>query len=110
MVRSTTIKANSLSPQIHKLLEANAPNLPIEKNNPLLPFAPGVPCHRVLAADGSLGGYKGEWKVDAHKGGGSTNSLKQTPLTFPSKKTTPSSSSLNLFSSQNPPLVVDLVD
>ncbi|KAJ6146201.1 hypothetical protein N7497_008183 [Penicillium chrysogenum] len=23
------------------------------------PFAPGVPCHRVLAADGSLGGYKG---------------------------------------------------
>ncbi|KAF3023231.1 hypothetical protein E8E15_003530 [Penicillium rubens] len=34
------------------------------------PFAPGVPCHRVLAADGSLGGYKGEWKVDAHKGGG----------------------------------------
>ncbi|KAJ5248126.1 hypothetical protein N7489_002548 [Penicillium chrysogenum] len=34
------------------------------------PFAPGVPCHRVLAADGSLGGYKGEWKVDARKGGG----------------------------------------
>ncbi|KAJ5115811.1 Winged helix-turn-helix transcription repressor DNA-binding [Penicillium angulare] len=28
------------------------------------PFAPEVPCHRVLAADGSLGGYKGEWKVD----------------------------------------------
>ncbi|KGO37113.1 Winged helix-turn-helix transcription repressor DNA-binding [Penicillium expansum] len=34
------------------------------------PFAPEVPCHRVLAADGSLGGYKGEWKVDGHKGGG----------------------------------------
>ncbi|KGO77395.1 Winged helix-turn-helix transcription repressor DNA-binding [Penicillium italicum] len=34
------------------------------------PFAPEVPCHRVLAADGSLGGYKGEWKVDAHKAGG----------------------------------------
>ncbi|KAJ5288990.1 Winged helix-turn-helix transcription repressor DNA-binding [Penicillium angulare] len=28
------------------------------------PFAPEVPCHRVLAADGFLGGYKGEWKVD----------------------------------------------
>lgn len=28
------------------------------------PFAPDVPCHRVLAADGSLGGYKGEWVVD----------------------------------------------
>ncbi|KAF5854726.1 hypothetical protein ETB97_012914, partial [Aspergillus alliaceus] len=23
------------------------------------PFAPDVPCHRVLAADGSLGGYMG---------------------------------------------------
>ncbi|KAJ5780621.1 Winged helix-turn-helix transcription repressor DNA-binding [Penicillium paradoxum] len=34
------------------------------------PFAPEVPCHRVLAANGSLGGYKGEWKVDGHKAGG----------------------------------------
>ncbi|KAI7537855.1 hypothetical protein KC331_g10700 [Hortaea werneckii] len=25
------------------------------------PFAPAVPCHRVLAADGSLGGFGGEW-------------------------------------------------
>lgn len=30
------------------------------------PFAPEVPCHRVLAADGSLGGYKGVWS----RGGG----------------------------------------
>ena len=29
------------------------------------PFAPEVPCHRVLAADGSLGGYKGEWRVSS---------------------------------------------
>ena len=28
------------------------------RNNP---FAPDVPCHRVLAADGSLGGFKGDW-------------------------------------------------
>ena len=28
------------------------------KNNP---FAPAVPCHRVLATDRSVGGYKGEW-------------------------------------------------
>ncbi|CAG8094575.1 unnamed protein product [Penicillium salamii] len=34
------------------------------------PFAPEVPCHRVLAADRTLGGYKGEWKVDGHKAGG----------------------------------------
>lgn len=26
------------------------------------PFAPDVPCHRVLAADGGLGGYKGVWE------------------------------------------------
>ncbi|RJE21201.1 hypothetical protein PHISCL_06477 [Aspergillus sclerotialis] len=26
------------------------------------PFAPDVPCHRVLAADGTLGGYKGIWE------------------------------------------------
>lgn len=25
------------------------------------PFAPAVPCHRVLANDRSLGGYKGAW-------------------------------------------------
>lgn len=35
------------------------------------PFAPEVPCHRVLAADRSLGGYKGEWKVSKHIGSGS---------------------------------------
>lgn len=28
------------------------------KNNP---FAPEVPCHRVLAADGGIGGFKGSW-------------------------------------------------
>ncbi len=28
------------------------------RNNP---FAPNVPCHRVLAADGSIGGFQGDW-------------------------------------------------
>lgn len=32
------------------------------KNNP---FAPEVPCHRVIAADGSLGGFFGEKSSDA---------------------------------------------
>ncbi|KAK3716832.1 hypothetical protein LTR37_006182 [Vermiconidia calcicola] len=31
------------------------------RNNP---FAPGVPCHRVLASDGSLGGFNGHWGED----------------------------------------------
>ncbi|EME43305.1 hypothetical protein DOTSEDRAFT_63557 [Dothistroma septosporum NZE10] len=28
------------------------------RNNP---FAPEVPCHRILAGDGTLGGFKGSW-------------------------------------------------
>lgn len=31
------------------------------RNNP---FAPEVPCHRVLAADGSIGGFYGDWGKD----------------------------------------------
>ena len=31
------------------------------RNNP---FAPEVPCHRVLAADGSVGGFHGDWGKD----------------------------------------------
>ncbi|MBN1275651.1 MGMT family protein [Candidatus Woesearchaeota archaeon] len=26
------------------------------------PFAPEVPCHRVVASDGSIGGFGGEWR------------------------------------------------
>ncbi|KAJ6009168.1 Winged helix-turn-helix transcription repressor DNA-binding [Penicillium canescens] len=39
-----------------------------------------VPCHRVLAADGRLGGYKGEWKVDGHKASGSFSEEKMVRL------------------------------
>ncbi|KAJ6111880.1 hypothetical protein N7523_007941 [Penicillium sp. IBT 18751x] len=45
------------------------------------PFAPEVPCHRVLAADRSLGGYKGEWKVSKHIADGSFGDEKRTRLT-----------------------------
>jgi O-6-methylguanine DNA methyltransferase len=31
------------------------------RNNP---FAPEVPCHRVLASDGSIGGFGGSWGID----------------------------------------------
>ncbi|KAJ5396821.1 Winged helix-turn-helix transcription repressor DNA-binding [Penicillium cosmopolitanum] len=44
------------------------------------PFAPEVPCHRVLAADRSLGGYKGEWKVSKHIGSGSFRDEKRLRL------------------------------
>ncbi|MBD3209661.1 MGMT family protein [Candidatus Woesearchaeota archaeon] len=26
------------------------------------PYAPRVPCHRVVASDGSIGGFRGEWQ------------------------------------------------
>lgn len=29
------------------------------------PFAPEVPCHRVLGSGGIIGGYKGAWKSDS---------------------------------------------
>lgn len=28
------------------------------------PFAPEVPCHRVVATGGALGGFKGKWPRD----------------------------------------------
>lgn len=31
------------------------------RNNP---FAPAVPCHRVVAADGGIGGFGGEWGAE----------------------------------------------
>ncbi|OOQ84986.1 methylated-DNA-protein-cysteine methyltransferase [Penicillium brasilianum] len=44
------------------------------------PFAPEVPCHRVLAANGSLGGYKGEWRVSKHVAGGGFQEEKKVRL------------------------------
>ncbi|EPS26766.1 hypothetical protein PDE_01705 [Penicillium oxalicum 114-2] len=44
------------------------------------PFAPEVPCHRVLAANGSLGGYKGEWSVSGHVAGGGFQEEKRVRL------------------------------
>ena len=37
------------------VLSAQAVGQALRRN----PFAPDVPCHRVVAADGSLGGYNG---------------------------------------------------
>ena len=43
------------------------------KNNP---FAPQVPCHRVLAADGGLGGFMGSWGRGGEKGKNDDKKLK----------------------------------
>ncbi|KAK8087111.1 6-O-methylguanine DNA methyltransferase [Apiospora phragmitis] len=34
------------------------------------PFAPRVPCHRVVATGGKLGGFKGQWAKATKDGGG----------------------------------------
>lgn len=34
------------------------------------PFAPQVPCHRVVATGGQLGGFKGHWANTSKSGGG----------------------------------------
>ncbi|KAJ5930375.1 hypothetical protein N7466_005868 [Penicillium verhagenii] len=44
------------------------------------PYAPEVPCHRVLAAGGSLGGYKGEGMAVKHVSDGSFRDEKRTRL------------------------------
>lgn len=38
------------------------------------PFAPDVPCHRVLATDRTIGGYKGAW------GNGGSYAVEKTKL------------------------------
>lgn len=43
------------------------------KNNP---FAPQVPCHRVLASDGGLGGFMGSWGRGGEKGKNDDKKLK----------------------------------
>ena len=42
------------------------------------PFAPDVPCHRVVATGGKLGGFKGSWPKD---GEGITTTEKKSLLT-----------------------------
>ena len=31
------------------------------------PYAPEVPCHRVVASDGSIGGFKGTWNPESNE-------------------------------------------
>lgn len=40
------------------------------------PFAPFIPCHRVIATTLLVGGFQGEWEKDASKTGSMTGGVK----------------------------------
>jgi methylated-DNA-[protein]-cysteine S-methyltransferase len=52
------------------------------RNNP---FAPEVPCHRVLSSDGSIGGFKGEWGADGKYAGQKRELLGEEGVKFDSR-------------------------
>ena len=52
------------------------------RNNP---FAPEVPCHRILAADGSLGGFCGHWGEQGKFAGKKHELLKDEGVRFDSR-------------------------
>lgn len=52
------------------------------RNNP---YAPDVPCHRVLASDGSIGGFGGSWGQEGKHAGKKRDLLKSEGVHFDSK-------------------------
>lgn len=52
------------------------------RNNP---FAPEVPCHRILAADGSLGGFGGDWGENGKHAGKKRQLLEEEGVKFDSR-------------------------
>jgi O-6-methylguanine DNA methyltransferase len=52
------------------------------RNNP---FAPDVPCHRVVAADGKIGGFHGEWGEEGKYAGEKVRMLRGEGVKFDGK-------------------------
>eukprot|EP01026_Neomeris_dumetosa_P031393 TRINITY_DN24904_c0_g2_i1.p3 TRINITY_DN24904_c0_g2~~TRINITY_DN24904_c0_g2_i1.p3 ORF type:complete len:126 (-),score=17.25 TRINITY_DN24904_c0_g2_i1:202-579(-) len=53
------------------------------------PFAPEVPCHRVVAANMDLGGYSGQWGEKSEKVSKKMNLLKEEGVQFIGSKICP---------------------
>lgn len=51
------------------------------RNNP---FAPEVPCHRILSSDGSIGGFKGDWGAEGKYAGDKRRLLGEEGVKFDS--------------------------
>lgn len=52
------------------------------RNNP---FAPAVPCHRVLASDGTIGGFGGQWGEDGQHASDKRSLLREEGVKFDGK-------------------------
>jgi O-6-methylguanine DNA methyltransferase len=52
------------------------------RNNP---FAPDVPCHRILSSDGSIGGFGGHWGAEGKFAGEKRELLREEGVMFDSK-------------------------
>jgi O-6-methylguanine DNA methyltransferase len=52
------------------------------RNNP---FAPEVPCHRILSSDGSIGGFKGDWGAEGKYAGQKRELLGEEGVRFDSR-------------------------
>jgi methylated-DNA-[protein]-cysteine S-methyltransferase len=52
------------------------------RNNP---FAPDVPCHRILSSDGSIGGFGGHWGAEGKFAGEKRELLREEGVVFDSK-------------------------
>jgi methylated-DNA-[protein]-cysteine S-methyltransferase len=52
------------------------------RNNP---FAPEVPCHRILSSDGSIGGFGGHWGEEGKFAGKKKELLGEEGVKFDSK-------------------------
>ena len=55
-----TLSYKEVAQKIGRPLAARAVGQALRKN----PFAPVIPCHRVVRSDGSLGGYQGKKGLD----------------------------------------------
>ena len=49
------------------------------------PFAPDVPCHRVLASDGSIGGFGGDWGMEGKNAKKKFDLLRSEGVVFDSR-------------------------
>ena len=63
ITRGQTISYSELAKRIGRPNAVRAVANAVGKN----PFAPVVPCHRVICSDGSIGGYSGKGGVDTKK-------------------------------------------